>query len=63
MTDKELREWSRAIADACRMTGMKPEQVVDACRAYAEATNCPECGGSLETNWAWCPECAEWREL
>lgn len=58
----ELVEWSHDIADACRGTGLRPEQVAEACRVFSGAT-CPGCGAKTETGWAYCPECAEWKEV
>lgn len=34
MTSDELIEWSRALADACLRTTIKPEDVEAACAAY-----------------------------
>lgn len=37
LTNDELIEWSRAIADACMRTAIKPEEVETACAAYMQA--------------------------
>lgn len=44
----ELVAWSRAIADAWQSTGLRPEQVLEACMGFSGAT-CPDCGSPLNT--------------
>lgn len=58
----ELVAWSRAIADAWQSTGLRPEQVLEACMGFSGAP-CPDCGNELNTSWAWCEECAEWKAV
>lgn len=38
------------------------KQAIDAYERTCEAS-CHECGASLDTNWGYCSDCGEWREL